>query len=225
MNANYSKNMNYFFQRIYFWMFLGLMLSAIASLTVFFSPTFFRLIFGTPLFFILILAELGLVVTISGFIKRISENTARVLFIIYSLLTGLTLSVILFAYTSASVFFTLVIVASMFALLSIYGFFTKRDLSRLGVILFIALITLIISMIINLFLRNSYVDMIISFIGVIIFTGLIVYDTQAMKKFYILGKRNKKLLSKFVIIGALKLYLDFVNLFLFLLRFLGKRKE
>ena len=219
------KGLNVFFQKVYFWMFLGLLLSAVAALSVMFSPTILRLIVGTPLFFVLIIGELGLVLIISMFLKKISAMAARMLFVLYSILTGLTLSVVLLVYTSESVIATLLLVAIMFILLSLYGFFTKRDLSRIGPILFIALIALIIAMIVNMFLHSSAMGFAISIIGVVIFTGLIIYDTQSMKKFYALGSRNKEMLSKFVILGALKLYLDFINLFLFLLRLLGRRRN
>ncbi len=219
-----KETINSFFQKVYLWMFTGLLISAIAAYSLFWFPVLFAYIIMTPLFWVLIVAELGIVIILSMLLKKISAKTAKILFVLYSFLTGLTLSVVLFAYTMESIFMVFFIVAIMFLLLSLYGYFTKRDLSALGPVLFIGLIGIILAAVVNIFLKSSGLSMAISIIGVIIFTGLIIYDTQVIKKFFALEEKNKEALSKLAIFGALKLYLDFINLFLFILRLLGKRK-
>ncbi len=220
-----KETVSSFFQKMYLWMFIGLLVSAIGAYSIFLFPALAIYIIFSPLFWVLIVAELIIVIVLSMLLKRISATTAKVLFVLYSFITGLTLSVVLFAYTLASVYSVFLIVSVMFLLLSLYGYFTKRDLTALGPILFIGLIGIIICAVVNLFLKSSGFSMAIAVIGVIIFTGLIVYDTQVMKKFFELEKKNKEALSKLAIFGALKLYLDFINLFLMLLRLLGKRRR
>ncbi|HJX50655.1 MAG TPA: Bax inhibitor-1/YccA family protein [Candidatus Nanoarchaeia archaeon] len=220
-----GETLNSFFQKVYLWMFAGLLISAVASYLILLSPEIFNYIILTPIFWVLIIGELGIVILLSMLLKKISATTAKVLFILYSFLTGLTLSVVFLAYTLESIFMVFFIVAIMFLLLSLYGYFTKRDLSALGPILFIGLIGIIIAAVVNIFLKSSQFSMIISILGVIIFTGLIIYDTQAIKRFFALEEKNKEALSKLAIFGALKLYLDFINLFLMLLRLLGKRRR
>jgi len=220
-----KETINSFFQKVYLWMFLGLLVSAIAAYSILLFPALFTYIILTPLFWVLIVAELGIVVVLSMLLKKISATTAKILFILYSFITGLTLSVVLLAYTASSIFMVFALVSGMFLLLSLYGYFTKRDLSALGPILFIGLIGIIIAAVINLFLQSYGFSLIIAVLGIVIFTGLIIYDTQVMKKFFALESKGKESLSKLAIFGALKLYLDFINLFLMLLRLLGKRRH
>jgi len=219
-----KETINSFFQKVYLWMFFGLLISALTAYSVFWFPALFAFIILTPLFWVLVILELGIVIVLSMLLTKISATTAKVLFILYSFLTGLTLSVIFFAYTLESIFAVFFIVAVMFLLLSLYGYFTKRDLSRLGPILFVGLIGIIIAAVVNMFLKSSQFSLIISIIGVVIFTALVIYDTQVIKKFFALEGKNKEVLSKLAIFGALKLYLDFINLFLFILRLFGKRR-
>jgi len=220
-----KETINSFFQKVYLWMFLGLLVSAIAAYSILLFPALFTYIILTPLFWVLIILELGIVVVLSMLLKKISATTAKILFILYSFITGLTLSVVLLAYTASSIFMVFALVSGMFLLLSLYGYFTKRDLSALGPILFIGLIGIIIAAVINLFLQSYGFSLIIAVLGIVIFTGLIIYDTQVMKKFFALESKGKESLSKLAIFGALKLYLDFINLFLMLLRLLGKRRH
>jgi len=184
-------------------------------------------IIGSPLFIILILAELGLVFYLSARVDKIQAATAWGLFIGYSLLNGLTLSVIFLAYTNTSIAGTFFIAAGMFGSMAVYGLITKRDLSGLGSFLFMGLVGIIIASIVNIFLNNSSVYWAISFLGVLIFTGLTAYDVQRIKRIGEEGimAQGDEAIRKGAVMGALTLYLDFINLFLMLLRFFGGSRD
>ncbi len=210
-----------FFSRVYFWMFLGLILSAVFAMLVSSSELLMSVV-ASPLIFVFIIAELVLVIVLSARLQKISLSTAKTLFIIYSILNGITISVILLVYTSISVVSVFFIAAIMFGALGVLGFVTKKDLSAMGKFLFMALIGLILAMIVNMFWKNSGFDLLISVIGILIFAGLTAYDHQWLKKISL--SLQGKQIEKFAIIGALKLYLDFINMFLLLLRIFGKRR-
>jgi len=221
MNEN---RVSYFFRKVYFWMFFGLILSTITAFLVVSIPAFTAFVYANMMvFFGLIIAELILVIVLVAAIKKLSSTAAKLIFVLYSLLNGLTISVVLLFYTGASVATTFFVAAVMFGAMALYGFTTKKDLTRFGPMLFMALIGLIVAMIVNFFLKSSVFDLIISFIGVLLFTALTAYDNQYLKKLASTFK-DEETLSKYSVIGALKLYLDFINLFLFLLRLLGKRR-
>lgn len=214
-----------FFQLVYFWMALGLLVSGISAIYVATSPALLEKIFNSGFFLGLVIIELVLVIILSWMIKRISSTTAKILFVAYSLVTGLTLSVIFLAYTLGSVASIFFVSAGIFALISIYGFFTDDDLTSLGQLFIVGLIGIIISMLINMFLQSPAFDYIISIIGVIIFIGLTAYDTQKLKSMVTIGRETTEDYSKKAIIGALTLYLDLINLFLNLLSLFGKRRD
>lgn len=184
-------------------------------------------IIGSPLFIILIFAELGLVFYLSARVEKIQAATASGLFIGYSVLNGLTLSVIFLAYTSTSIAGTFFIAAGMFGAMAVYGLVTQRDLSGLGSFLFMGLVGIIIASIVNIFLNSSSVHWAISFLGVLIFTGLTAYDVQKIKKIGEEGilAQGGEVVRKGTVMGALTLYLDFINLFLMLLRFFGGSRD
>jgi FtsH-binding integral membrane protein len=214
-----------FFQKVYGWMFFALIISASAAYLVANSETLISLIFGYRLIFYgLLILELVFVIALSGWIKRMSAATATLLFLLYSVTTGLTLSVIFLIYTSASIALVFAITAGMFGIMSIYGFVTKKDLTTLGQILVMALIGIILASVVNLFLNNGALDFIVSIIGVVIFTGLTAYDVQKIKNHNILGNHGTDEDKKEAIIGALALYLDLINMFLSLLRLFGKKR-
>ena len=217
------KAINELFKRVYSGMFIGLLISGIAAYITLATPLYIYILGNMFIFFGIIILELILVFAISGIVKKLSPGTAKAVFFFYSFLNGLTLSIIFLAYTAASIVFVFFIAAAMFGIMALYGFFTDRDLSKLGPILFMALIGLIIAIVVNIFLKSSQFDFIISILGVIIFSGLIMYDNQKLKKIAT-QIRNKKELSRYAVIATLGLYLDFINLFLFLLRLLGKRR-
>jgi uncharacterized protein len=215
-----------FFQKVYGWMFFGLLLSGGTAYFTAMTPALFQVIYGNKfLFWGLVIAEFGLVFSITWFIKKISANFAKFLFVLYCVLTGLTLSVIFLIFTIKSIGMTFFIAAIMFGSMSVYGFFTRSDLTGIGRILFMGLWGIIIASVVNIFLmRNSIVDVVISILGVVIFTGLTAYDVQKIKKSVTIGKEGTEEDTKNSILGALELYLDFINIFLNLLRLFGRRK-
>ena len=172
---------------------------------------------------VLLVLQVGVVLVLSGRIHKLSTGAASLLFYLYSVLTGVTLSVILLVYTASSIAQTFFITAGVFAAMSVYGYFTGNDLSRFGSIMFMALIGLIVCSVVNIFLKSSTMDWIISFAGVLIFIGLTAWDTQKIKQ--MTAYADASLAGKIATIGALNLYLDFVNLFLYLLRFFGDSRD
>jgi FtsH-binding integral membrane protein len=209
---------------VYAWMTAGLLTTgAIASYTAT-SEALLRLIFGNPFVLIgLIISQFAIVAGLSWALGRISAGVATALFLLYSALNGLTLSSIFIVYTSESIASTFFITAGTFALMSAYGYFTKRDLSSWGNLLFMALIGFLIASVVNIFLRSSALYWVITYAGVLIFVGLTAYDTQKIKRMAAAAGPND--LQKVAIFGALALYLDFINLFLMLLRILGGRRD
>jgi hypothetical protein len=189
------------------------------------SPSLAEQIFLAPGFmkWIVMLAPVGLVMWLSFGINKLSEGAAKAIFWVYAALMGASLSTIFLAYTGASIASTFFATAAGFGALSIYGYTTKRDLSGFGKFLLMGLVGIIIASIINVFTRSSTADLIISIIGVFLFAGLTVYDTQKIKNMY-WQVQGTDFMGKAVVMGALTLYLDFINLFLFMLRFMGDRR-
>ena len=219
---------NGFIRSVYNWMAIGLALTGFIAFYVSNSPTIRDLIFGNQiLFFVLILAELGLVFSISGMINKMSAGTATSLFVLYAALNGVTLSFIFLIYTSSSIVSTFFVCAGTFIACSIYGWVTKRDLTSLGGFLIMGLIGIIIASLVNMFIRSSAMSMIISYIGVLVFVGLTAYDTQKLKDMALTqpSDLDGAVVRKGAILGALSLYLDFINLFLMLLRILGMSRD
>lgn len=214
-----------FFNKVYAWMCLALALTGFIAMRTVQSDALLNIIFGNQIvFFGLIIAELGIVFWMSSAIARISSNMAILLFLLYSALNGLTLSVLLLLYTQASVAQTFFITAGTFGLMSAYGYFTKKDLSSWGNLLFMALIGLIIATVVNIFWANPTLYWLISYAGVLIFVGLTAYDTQKIKKMSLELQVDSEEGRKGAIMGALTLYLDFINMFIFLLRIFGNRR-
>ncbi|MDD2852474.1 MAG: Bax inhibitor-1/YccA family protein [Desulfuromonadaceae bacterium] len=212
---------NALIRQVYTWMGAGLAITAVMALITLSSPAALNAILGNRLiFFGLIIGELALVFTLSGAINKMSASTATLIFIAYSALNGVTLSVVALAYTASSITSTFVTTAGMFGAMSLYGYMTKKDLTSWGSFLFMGLIGVVIASIVNIFVGSSAVSWIISGIGVIVFTGLTAYDTWKIKAMAAQGVEGRKP----AIMGALTLYLDFINLFLMLLRFTGDRR-
>jgi FtsH-binding integral membrane protein len=216
-------------RRVYNWMTAGLVLSALVAWFTMNSTAvlgmFINFETGAPtlLFWAALLAELGMVFGLSAGIRRMAVGTAMGLFIAYAALNGVTLGIILLAYTGSSVVKVFLITAGAFGATSAWAAATKRDLSGWGSFLFMGLIGIVIAMVVNMFLGSSMMDWIISVLGVGLFVGLTAYDTQQLRAM-VLEAANETTVSKMAVIGALKLYLDFVNLFLMLLRLLGDRR-
>jgi uncharacterized protein len=219
---------NSFIQGVYNWMALGLGLTGLVAFFVAGSPTLLQFIVGnTLIFFGLIIGQLALVFTISSRVHKMEASTATNLFILYAALNGATLSVIFIAYTASSIASTFFICAATFGVCSIYGMTTKRDLTSLGGFLFMGLIGIIIASVVNIFLRSSAVSMLVSYIGVFIFIGLTAYDTQKLKTMALTQPEglDAGVIRKGSILGALSLYLDFINMFLFMLYIFGDSRN
>ena len=213
-----------FITAVYGWMVAALAISGVAAFAVFNSETLLYFIFGNRFTFLgLIIAEFALVIILSAGIRRMSFPAAAASFVIYSIVNGLTLSAVLFAYTSTSVASIFVITALMFGAMSVYGATTKSSLQSAGKYLMMAVIGLVIASLVNIFMRSSSLDWLISFVTVGVFTGLTAYDTQKITQAARYAQDNEDF-KKVAIIGALELYLDFVNIFLALLRLFGKRR-
>lgn len=232
--ASKAEVVNAFMRGVYGWMGAGLALTALISYVVSSTPALKQVFFQvdpatgavgmSTLVFVLLFAELGIVFFLGARISTMAPSTATGLFLLYSGLNGLTLTPILLAYTAESVAATFVITAGMFSAMSIYGMVTKKDLTSWGSLLFMGLIGIVIAMVVNMFLQSSAMAFAISVIGVIVFLGLTAYDTQKLKT---MGESvpmgDSAAIRRGTILGALTLYLDFINLFLMLLRLFGNR--
>ncbi|MBR6284976.1 MAG: Bax inhibitor-1/YccA family protein [Muribaculaceae bacterium] len=217
--ANYTASV---MRRVYGKMFLGLLATAITSFMMLSSESLMMTLLGNRIiFWVLMIAELALVFGISGAINKLSTGTATALFYLYSVLNGVTLTPIFMVYTYSSVMQTFLITSVTFGAMTAFGYFTKQDLTKFGSFLFMALIGLIVCSIINLFMHSSTFEWIISLAGVAIFIGLTAWDTQKIKEMTAMTDPSQ--VGKVATLGALSLYLDFINLFLYLLRFFGSR--
>ncbi|WP_303720110.1 Bax inhibitor-1/YccA family protein [Malonomonas rubra] len=214
-----------FFPKVYGWMTAGLALTALSAFLTLSSQSLLNLVFSNRLvFYGLIIGELGLVFTMSAAINRISAMTATMMFLLYSALNGVTFASIFLLYTSSSIASTFMIAAGTFAVMSGYGYATKRDLTGWGSFLFMGLIGVIIASVVNIFLHSAMITWVTSYLGVFIFVGLTAYDTQKIKMIGRNGFADSESRHKTAILGALALYLDFINLFLMLLRIMGNRR-
>jgi FtsH-binding integral membrane protein len=211
-------------RKVYTWMFAALLITAGVAYRVSTSEQILGMIFASKLsFYGLIIAQIGIVWYLSSRIQALSLLTATILFAAYSILMGVTMSAIFVVYTQASISSTFLITACTFGVMSLYGYTTKKDLTSWGGILLMAVVGLIIASVVNIFLASSMFEFIISCIGVLIFVGLTAYDTQKIKALLENHQDNEEG-QKIALLGSLTLYLDFINLFLFLLRLLGNRK-
>jgi uncharacterized protein len=223
-----QTRVNEFIRSVYNWMAIGLALTGFTAYYVANTPALVQAIFGNQiLFFGLIIGELALVFIISARIQKMQASTATALFVVYSILNGATLSFVFLVYTASSITSTFFVCAATFVACSIYGWTTKRDLTSMGGFMTMGLIGIIIASVVNMFFRSSAMSMIISYIGVIVFVGLTAYDTQHLKSMALTQPDDigAGVVRKGAILGALKLYLDFINLFLMLLRILGGSRD
>lgn len=209
-----------FMQRVYQWMAAGLALTGFIAFWASGNAGMMRALQG-GMFFVLVIAELGLVIWLSTQVMKISATAATIGFLVYSALNGLTLSFVFLMYTQASIASTFFVTAGTFAGVSLYGWTTKKDLTSMGSFLFMGLIGIIIASVVNFFLNSPALYWIITYAGVAIFVGLTAYDTQRLKEVH---RRNPEAPDQLAILGALRLYLDFINLFIMLLRIMGNRR-
>lgn len=209
-------------KRVYLKMFLALIVTAVTAWVCGTSPAIMGYLMAHSwMYWGLLIVELIMVFSLAGAINKLSDSTATLLFYSYSIVNGIVFSIILLAYTAASIWQTFAITAGVFGAMSLYGYFTKNDLTKIGTYLYMALWGLIIAIVVNIFWANSTLDWIISFVGVAIFIGLTAWDTQKIKRMATMTDSSN--VGRLATIGALMLYLDFVNLFLYLLRFFGNR--
>lgn len=213
-----------FLLNVYNWMAMGLALTGIVAYGIANSSAVHTIVGNPILYFGIFIAQLAVVMGLTFAINKIPSGVAIGAFFLYSALTGLTFSVLFLVYTGGSIASTFFICASMFAAVSVFGYITKTDLSKFGTYFFMALIGLIVASIVNIFLNSSTLNWIISYAGVLIFVGLTAYDTQRIKKMSQMTDFDSEQGKKGAVMGALTLYLDFINMFLFLLRILGNKK-
>ena len=221
-----STSLQTYMAQVYGWMTCGLLLTAFVSWFAARTPAVMELVFANRItFFGLIIAQLALVFVLSGMVHRLSGAVATALFMLYSALTGLTMASIFLVYTYSSIASTFFVTAGMFGAMSFYGYTTKRDLSRFGSLLFMALIGILLASLVNFWLKSPALMWAITYIGVVVFVGLTAYDTQRLKAIgENINVNYKENLRRASIMGALTLYLDFINLFLMLLRIFGNRR-
>ena len=209
-------------RRVYGKMTLGLLVTALTSFLMLSSPAVMNIFLGSKvLFFGAFILELGMVFYLSARIDKLSSGMATLLFYLYSMLNGVTLTPIFLVYTGSSIATTFAITAGTFGAMTIFGYLTRQDLSKIGSFLFMALLGLIVCLIVNIFWQNSMFDLLISCAGVLIFVGLTAWDTQAIKR--MCAEADPSMMGKVATWGALSLYLDFINLFIYLLRIFGSR--
>lgn len=213
-------------RKVYLWMTLALMITGITAAGVANSPNILALIYSSQVvMWGIIIAEFGLVIYISARLEKLSLSTATTLFALYSILNGVMLSSIFLLYSTAIISKVFFITAGTFGVTALYGYATKKDLSSLGNILFMALIGLVIATVVNVFMKSAMFDLILSYIAVIIFVGLTAWDSQKIKHMMMVQQDADESAQKLALIGALSLYLDFINLFLYLLRIFGRSND
>lgn len=213
-----------FLSRVYGWMFLGLLLTAGTAVVVASSPVLIKtLILNRGLFWVMVLAQLGLVIYLSARVNKMAPATAAILFLVYSALVGVTTSTIFLVYTGASIMSAFVVAGGMFGAMAVFGSLTKRSLAGVGQFMFMGLIGLIIASIINIFVFSDMLSFVISVVGVLVFTGLTAWDAQRLKHMAVALPDGR--VGAYAVVGALSLYLDFINLFFFILRLMGGRRN
>lgn len=224
-----DSELNSFMSKVYGWMFAGLFTTAITALALIIG------IYNVPLLvnfigkniFILPIVELVLVFVLSYKINTIKSNTAKIMFLVYSIVNGLTIGIVCLGFSLVTIWRAFFMTALMFGTMSVYSCITKADITKAGNIFKVGLVSLLIVSIVNLFIKSSTLDWIICIVGMAVFLGLTAYDTRKIKQYYyyISGTSDTATVSKFAIIGALELYLDFINLFLYIIRIFGKRNN
>jgi FtsH-binding integral membrane protein len=221
-----EAGLRHYMHMVFGWMSLGLLVTGACSAYMASDPQMIvNLVQTKPLFYGLMIAELGLVFGLSLFISRMEASTAKFAFLFYSALTGVTMSVIYLAYTRESIASTFFLTAGAFGIMSVWGYTTQADLTKMGSLCFMGLIGIILASVVNFWLHSPAVQWITTYIGILVFTGLTAYDTQKIKRIYNSADDGTDQETKQAIMGALALYLDFINLFLQLLSATGKRRD
>ena len=225
-NTSVQASESSFISRVYLWMSAGLAVSAAAAFWLLTQPALLKAVFTNWALLIgLVVAEFALVIWLSAAALRMSVATASLVFLAYSFLNGITLTSVLLIYTGASVLSTFAITAGTFFFFSVYGMTTKKDLTSMGNLAMMGLFGIIIAGIVNFFLKSTALYWVTTFIGIAVFLGLIAWDTQKLKNLHAMGFENAEMEKKAAVLGALTVYLDFINLFILLLRIFGKRRD
>jgi FtsH-binding integral membrane protein len=213
-----------FLSRVYGWMFLGLLLTAGTAVAVASSPVLIKtLVLNKGLLLLMIFAQVGVVIFLSVRVHKMAPATAAILFLLYSALVGVTTSIIFLVYTGTSIVSAFVIAGGMFGAMAVFGSLTKRSLAGVGQFMFMGLIGLVVAMVVNIFLFNDVLRFVISVVGVVVFTGLTAWDAQRLKQMAVALPDGR--VGAYAVVGALSLYLDFINLFFFILRLMGGRRN
>lgn len=213
-------------RKVYTWMTMALVITGICAYGVANSPALLQVIYSSPMtMIVLCIVELGLVFWLSARIQKMALTTATIMFIVYSVLNGATMAALFLVYTQSSIARVFFITAATFGITALVGSTTKKDLSSLGGILIMALIGVIIASVVNIFIKSSAFDLILSIVTVLIFVGLTAYDTQKIKQMLLMAPNADETAQKVALMGALSLYLDFINLFIHLLRIFGARRD
>jgi uncharacterized protein len=219
-----AERVTMFLRAVYGWMCLGLGLTALVAFQAANSPALVGWLVSNQLAYVgLILAELGLVFYLSARVARLSAETATALFLVYAALNGVTLSLVFLAYTGQSVVDTFAVTAGMFGAMALFGSATKRNLAGVGQFMYMGLVGLVLASLVGLFWHNNALQFLISGVGVLVFTGLAAWDAQRLKQMALAAPEGQT--RSLAVVGALSLYLDFINLFLSLLQFVGNRRE
>lgn len=221
-----EQSVNSFMGKVYGWMFLGLLVTALSALLINTFEPIQRVVFNPVVLICVVIAEFALVISVTAGINKISKGAARLMFLVYSSLTGITLAMVCLMYAAESVYMAFFMCSAVFGVMAVVGTVTNVDLSSIGRLLLIGLFGLIVMTIVNLFMKSSAFEMIICSVGLFIFLGLTAYDAQKIKTLFYNAATlsGSEYAEKIAIVGALELYLDFVNIFLYIIRLIGKRK-
>lgn len=224
-----ENGLSSYISKVFGIMFIGLLVTAVVafvtSFMIYNNNTVFNLLYNNSLIYVFIIVELVIVLSLSLRLAKIKYTTALFMFYLYAIVNGITLSGVLFMYSGATVYAAFFTTAASFGIMSIYGIVTKKDLTRIGNVFVMLLLGVIVASVVNLFLRNTLFDLVLSFIAVAIFVGLVAFDAQKLKHYYYLSINDYQMQKKLGVIGALSLYLDFVNIFLRLLRIFGNKRD
>ncbi len=224
-NAGTQTGLNAYISKVFGTMFLGLLVTAFAALFTATNETMMQIFYGSNLVFALIIAELVIVFVLSARIGKMGYGATQVMFYLYAVINGITLASVFYVYELGTIYASFFTTAISFGVMAVYGMVTKKDLTKIGNVLIMGLIGVIVASLINLFMRNETFDLFISFAAVAIFVGLVAYDTQKLKSYYYASMNDYQMQRKIAIMGALSLYLDFINIFLYLLRIFGSKKD
>lgn len=224
-NAGMQTGLNTYIAKVFGIMFLGLLVTAGAALFTATNKTMMEFVFGGKMFFVFVIAELGLVIALTAGITKMSYAVMQMMFYLYAIINGVTLASVFYVYELGTIGLAFFTAAISFGVMAVYGAVTKKDLTKIGNILIMGLIGILVASIINIFVGSSQFDLFISFAAVAVFVGLVAFDTQKLKSYYYMSSGDYQMQRKIAIMGSLSLYLDFINIFLYLLRIFASKRD